>query len=184
MPKKSSSSGHTGLISSPVGPLWIETTLHGIRRLEFTTNALGLPRDLQEPKAGPSDEASLAAEVERQIAGYFDGSLKQFDLPLDLQGSEFQLGVWNAIGNVPFGETLTYGQIAASIGRPTSYRAVGNACGANPVVIVLPCHRIVGTDRSLHGFGGGIGTKTWLLRHEGAIERVKDKRVQQTLTNV
>jgi O-6-methylguanine DNA methyltransferase len=126
-------------------------------------------------------EDSLASEVERQVSEYFAGTRRIFDLPLDLQGSDFQLDVWREIGRVPFGETLTYSQIAAAIGRPTSYRAVGNACGANPVVIVLPCHRIVGSDRGLHGFGGGLDVKTWLLRHEGALAHVRDKRLQPQL---
>ncbi len=174
----------TSLIDSPIGPLWLETTPQGIRRLEFMSDALGRPKPQREASRAVNDGAGLTSEIQRQIGEYFDGSRKVFDLPLDLQGSGFQRDVWQAIGGVPFGETLTYSQIAAAIGRPTSYRAVGNACGANPVVIVLPCHRIVGTDRGLHGFGGGIDVKTWLLRHEGSLGRVHDRRIQPQLAGV
>ena len=177
-------SAQTSLIDSPIGPLWLETTSQGIRRLEFMSDALGRPKPRREPSRGVNDETGLASEVERKIGEYFDGSRRLFALPLDLQGSAFQLDVWQAIGKVPFAETLTYSQIAAAIGRPTSYRAVGNACGANPVVIVLPCHRIVGTDRSLHGFGGGLDVKTWLLRHEGSLGGIRDKRAQPQLAGV
>jgi methylated-DNA-[protein]-cysteine S-methyltransferase len=132
--------------------------------------------------AATADESSgLAGEVERQVAAYFEGELREFDLPLDLAGSEFQRSVWQAIAAVPYGQTLTYGQIAAAVGRPSAYRAVGNACGANPVVIVVPCHRIVGTDRGLHGFGGGLDVKTWLLRHEGSLGTIQDRRALQAV---
>src|SRR6266545_7235431 len=133
--KRSAQLTHTSLIDSPIGPLWLETTSQGIRRLEFISDALGRSKPQREPRRAVSNGAGLASEVERQIGEYFDGSRQVLDLPLDLQGSAFQRDVWQAIGKVPFGETLTYSQIAAAIGRPTSFRAVGNACGANPVVI-------------------------------------------------
>jgi methylated-DNA-[protein]-cysteine S-methyltransferase len=165
------------VIDSPVGPLWLETTPAGIRRLEFLRDAL----DRQPvPDDGLQNGADLAGEVERQVRDYFEGRLRAFDLPLDLKGSDFQRSVWQAIAAVPFGQTLTYAEIAAAVGRPAAYRAVGNACASNPVVIVVPCHRIVGTDRGLHGFGGGLDTKSWLLRHEGSLNSVRDARALQT----
>jgi methylated-DNA-[protein]-cysteine S-methyltransferase len=87
-------------------------------------------------------------------------------LPLDLQGTEFQVAAWNALADIPYGHTASYGQQAVSIGRPKAVRAIGGANGRNPVAIVLPCHRIVGADGSLTGFGGGIAVKKWLLDHE------------------
>ena len=102
-----------------------------------------------------------------QLREYFDGKRREFDLPLDLRGTDFQLAVWRELARIPFGETVSYGEIARRIGRPTASRAVGAANGANPIPIVIPCHRVVGTDGSLTGFGGGIEAKKRLL----ALER-------------
>ncbi len=97
---------------------------------------------------------------------YFAGRRTTFDIPLDLRGTEFQVTVWRALAEIPFGQTSTYGEQAARIGRPSAARAVGAANGRNPVSIVLPCHRIVGKDGSLTGFAGGLDTKQYLLDHE------------------
>ncbi|MFM9131322.1 MAG: methylated-DNA--[protein]-cysteine S-methyltransferase, partial [Actinomycetota bacterium] len=104
-----------------------------------------------------------------QLREYLEGTRREFDLPLVLEGTEFQVAAWRALARVPFGETATYATQAATIGRPTATRAVGAANGRNPVAIVLPCHRIVGSDGSLTGFAGGLGTKKWLLAHEEAV---------------
>jgi len=106
-----------------------------------------------------------------QLEEYFAGSRHDFELPLDLQGTEFQIAAWNALAEIPYGRTASYGQQAASIGRPKAVRAIGGANGRNPVAIVLPCHRIVGADGSLTGFGGGIEVKKWLLDHEQSTLR-------------
>jgi methylated-DNA-[protein]-cysteine S-methyltransferase len=180
MPKKAtlSPSEGTSVIDSPVGPLFLRTTSRGIRRLEFLRDAMD--RESKRQSISADGDSEFAAEVEKQVTEYFEGARRSFDLPLDLTGTDFQLSIWRAIADVRFGETLTYSQIAASVGRPTSYRAAGNACGANPVVIIVPCHRIVGTDRGLHGFGGGLDTKTFLLRHEGSLGAIRDRRAGQT----
>lgn len=102
-----------------------------------------------------------------QLREYFDGTRREFDLPLDLQGTGFQLAVWRELARIPFGETISYGELARRIGRPTASRAVGAANGANPIPIIIPCHRVIGTNGSLTGFGGGIETKIRLL----ALER-------------
>ena len=99
---------------------------------------------------------------------YFDGKRTGFDLPLDLEGTPFRRRVWQAIAAIPYSETISYAQLAAAAGSPAAYRAAGAACGANPVAIVVPCHRVVGSDRGLHGFGGGLPTKRWLLDHEAS----------------
>ena len=101
-----------------------------------------------------------------QLRAYFAGELTRFDLPLHLGGTAFQNTVWTALVDIPVGETVSYGELACRIGRPTASRAVGAANGANPLPIVLPCHRVVGADGSLTGFGGGIETKRTLLAHE------------------
>jgi methylated-DNA-[protein]-cysteine S-methyltransferase len=105
-------------------------------------------------------------EAFAQLDAYFSGDLVTFELPLQLVGTAFQQAVWQALISIPFGETRSYGALAASIGRPSASRAVGAANGANPIAIVVPCHRVIGSDRSLTGFGGGLETKRFLLNHE------------------
>lgn len=104
-----------------------------------------------------------------QLREYFAGKRTEFDLPLDLQGTDFQVAAWKALAKVKYGQTASYARQAASIGRPTATRAIGAANGKNPVAIVLPCHRIVGSDGSLTGFAGGLGVKQWLLDHERRV---------------
>ncbi|ALO46006.1 methylated-DNA--[protein]-cysteine S-methyltransferase [Pseudohongiella spirulinae] len=104
--------------------------------------------------------------VKIQLKAYFGGELTEFDLPLAPQGTEFQLLVWNALKTIPYGETRSYGDIAAQVGRPDASRAVGAANGQNPIPIVIPCHRVIGRDGSLTGFGGGLACKQHLLALE------------------
>lgn len=108
------------------------------------------------------------SDVFRQLDAYFAGDLQAFDLPLHPAGTEFQQTVWHELVRIPYGETISYGALARRIGRPKASRAVGAANGANPIPIVIPCHRVVGSDRSLTGFGGGLDLKRWLLNHEFA----------------
>ncbi len=118
------------------------------------------------PEQGPSP---VTEEAVRQLKAYFDGSLKDFDLPLDPPGSDFQKAVCNEMLRIPFGERWAYGDIAKNLGKPA--QAVGGACGRNPIPIIIPCHRVVGANGSMTGFSGGEGveTKVWLLQHEGMI---------------
>jgi O-6-methylguanine DNA methyltransferase len=111
------------------------------------------------------DETVHAASLE-QLSAYFAGARRCFDLPLDPRGTPFQRLVWEAVAAVPYGETRSYGEIARMIGRPAAARAVGAANGANPLPPIIPCHRLVGTDGSLTGYGGGLETKRWLLDFE------------------
>jgi methylated-DNA-[protein]-cysteine S-methyltransferase len=164
----------TFTVEAPFGLLFVEVTSKGIRRLDF----IGGLREPPLRKAGPGHELSkapmspeeqaIASAVETQLREYFDGQRREFDIPLDLGGgSEFRRKVWQKVADIPYGETLSYADIAANAGNPSAYRAAGSACGANPVAIIIPCHRVVGSDKRLHGFGGGLDTKAWLLRHEG-----------------
>jgi methylated-DNA-[protein]-cysteine S-methyltransferase len=105
-------------------------------------------------------------EAARQLRAYFAGDLRRFELPLDLAGTEFQVAAWRALADIPYGTTISYGEQARRLGRPRAVRAVGAANGRNPLPIVLPCHRIVGADGSLVGFGGGLSLKRRLLEHE------------------
>jgi methylated-DNA-[protein]-cysteine S-methyltransferase len=114
-------------------------------------------------------EHPVLVEAERQIAAYFKGELTRFDLPLDFRGTDFQKSVWAALLTIPFGETRSYAEIARAVGRPTAFRAVGAANGRNPISIVAPCHRVIGTDGALTGFAGGLEAKALLLGIEGRI---------------
>jgi methylated-DNA-[protein]-cysteine S-methyltransferase len=106
------------------------------------------------------------AEARKQLTEYFNGKRADFDFLLAPEGTSFQRKVWNALCDIPYGETISYGELARRIGQPTAARAVGLANGSNPLPIVVPCHRVIGADGSLTGFGGGIERKRWLLAHE------------------
>jgi methylated-DNA-[protein]-cysteine S-methyltransferase len=111
-------------------------------------------------------ETPLIKKAASQLAEYFDGKRKTFNLPLAPEGTEFQQKVWQALQAIPFGETRSYGEIAAQIGRPKASRAVGMANNRNPIVIIIPCHRVIGSDGSLTGYGGGLKVKEFLLKLE------------------
>ena len=120
------------------------------------------------PPADPAwvEDASVFTDALRQLGEYFAGHRTDFDLEVELAGTPFQATVWQALTTIPFGETSSYGEIAEAIGRPGSGRAVGAANGRNPVSIVVPCHRVIGADGSLTGYGWGTDRETWLLEHE------------------
>jgi methylated-DNA-[protein]-cysteine S-methyltransferase len=113
------------------------------------------------------DDAALAPFV-AQLQAYFAGKLTAFELPIHLRGTEFQRRVWASLQEIPYGETISYGELARWVGNPKASRAVGLANGRNPVAIVVPCHRVIGADGSLTGYGGGLERKVWLLEHEGS----------------
>lgn len=149
-------------IDTPVGRLTVLAGEHGIRRILWAGEA-------PPPEWVPGETAALA-EATRQIAEYFDGSRTTFDLPLDLVGTPFQRQVWMALATIPFGETISYAEQARRIGNPRATRAVGAADGRNPVPVVLPCHRVIGADGRLTGFGGGLDVKQQLLQHEARMQ--------------
>jgi methylated-DNA-[protein]-cysteine S-methyltransferase len=122
---------------------------------------------LHDPDCFPDDTA--IAHVREQVEQYFAGDRRDFDLPLAPEGTEFQRAVWDGLLTIPFGQTLSYGELAERVGRTGAFRAVGAANGANRIAVIIPCHRVIGRDRSLTGFGGGIPTKVALLVHEGVI---------------
>jgi len=107
----------------------------------------------------------------QQLRAYFAEELKRFDLPLALHGTEFQLRVWQELQNIPHGQTISYGELACRLGQPKASRAVGLANGRNPISIVVPCHRVVGANGTLTGYGGGLPRKRWLLDHESGVPR-------------
>lgn len=152
---------------APFGVLTVVGSDRGIRFVMFNNDAH--PKPLEQLQISDTEIHDTVNVAISQLEEYFDGSRRSFDLPLDLRGTEFQVEAWNALADIPYGQTASYGQQAASIGRPKAVRAIGGANGRNPVAIVLPCHRIVGADGSLTGFGGGIEVKKWLLDHEQAM---------------
>ena len=149
-------------MGSPVGPLTIVASDQGVRAVLW-------PDDTGRVPVGPviDDDAHpvLTAAVE-QLEEYFDGSRVQFDLPLDPVGTPFQQQAWAALRTIPYGETVSYGEQAARLGDRNKARAVGAANGKNPISIIVPCHRVVGSTGSLTGFAGGLDRKSWLLSHE------------------
>ena len=152
-------------VDSPVGPLLLCADDDGLRLVEFESprHPVALAADWQ---SGRNPVIDLA---ERQLREYFAGTRRSFDLPLDPQGTAFQREVWWRLAKIPFGETISYAQLARRVGKPSATRAVGAANGRNPLPIVLPCHRVIGANGSLTGFGGGLATKEFLLRLEGAM---------------
>ena len=146
------------VMHSPVGLLGLRQENGAIVGLSFG----GAVPDAAPPTA-------LLGEAQAQLNQYFAGTRKTFDLPLHFGGTEFQHAVWEALLDIPYGETRTYGQIAAAIGRPKAVRAVGQAIGSNPIGILVPCHRVIGKDGTLTGFGGGLKIKELLLKREGIL---------------
>jgi len=150
-----------GYFESPVGLLLVAGDGDTLCRISFPTESR-----IYGPQAGwVRDDTPFMALFE-QLCAYFAGELTQFDLPLRPAGTAFQNTVWAALCEIPFGETISYGEVAARIGRPTASRAVGGANGANPLPIVVPCHRVIGSNKALTGFGGGLDIKRYLLAHE------------------
>lgn len=153
-------------IESPVGPLLLAANGDGVCAIEFHASRHPVRRgaDWREGDSG------LLQRLRAQLDEYFAGARRMFDLPLAPQGTPFQLEVWHALARIPYGATVSYAQLAQSVGRPTAMRAVGAANGRNPLPIVLPCHRVIGSNGALTGFGGGLPTKEYLLRLEGALQ--------------
>jgi methylated-DNA-[protein]-cysteine S-methyltransferase len=152
-------------VRSPVGVLTLIASGDGLAAILWENDRPGRVR-LDVIAEDPSHP--VLVETERQLAEYFAGRRKVFDLRLDFAGTEFQKKVWQALLTIPFGETRSYAQIARQIGRPTAMRAVGAANGRNPISIVAPCHRVIGSSGKLTGFAGGLDVKAQLLRLEGA----------------
>ncbi|MGC4028673.1 MAG: methylated-DNA--[protein]-cysteine S-methyltransferase [Steroidobacteraceae bacterium] len=145
----------------------------GLCLLEFAAGTRGLERELAQVEAargGPAHYGAnaLAAQLEEQLAGYFAGRCRSFDLPLDMVGTPFQVAAWQALLAIPYGETRSYAQQARQIGHPRAVRAVAAANGQNRISVIIPCHRVIGSDGSLTGYGGGMPRKQWLLALEQA----------------
>lgn len=144
---------------SPVGILEICTTENELISVLYV-----------DERKESSERPGILEEVIKQLDEYFAGSRKDFDIKFKLKGTEFQKTVWNALTDIPYGETVSYKNIATKIGNEKAVRAVGSANGKNVINIIVPCHRVIGANKSLTGYGGGLHRKSWLLKHEGSIE--------------
>ena len=152
---------HLTLRTAELGPLLLEADGDGLTAVRFAA--------AQEDRPGP-----LLPEAAAQLRAYLAGELRVFSLPLSMRGTAFQQAVWQALLRIPYGETRTYAEVAAMIGRPRAARAVGMACHVNPVAVIVPCHRVVGADGRLTGYAGGLDRKRLLLELEQGGRRPAD----------
>ena len=141
---------------SAIGPLEVVGNQQGILTITFGADEFETDRNLP----------ALMAQCLRQLTEYFKGRRQKFSIPLVLEGTDFQKAVWRQLQKIPFGQTASYGDVARAVGSPRAFRAVGNANNKNPIPLIIPCHRVIGSDGKLVGFGGGIWRKEWLLEHE------------------
>ena len=155
-------------MSSPVGRLTLVTTDNGLAAILWENDR---PGRVRLNIAAEVNDHPVLVETERQMEEYFSGQRRQFALTLDVFGTAFQRQVWNALLTIPFGETRSYRQIARQIGNPSAVRAVGAANGRNPLSIVIPCHRVVGSAGALTGFAGGLDVKAHLLAFESGLQK-------------
>ncbi len=151
------------VMTSPVGPLLIAGDDAGLHFILFASGK----RPGQPEPGWLKSECPVVQETVRQLQAYFDRKLTRFDLPLRPAGTPFQLKVWHELAKIPYGEVISYGELASRIGKPHASRAVGAANGSNPIPIVVPCHRVIGGNGKLTGYGGGLPTKKALLKLEG-----------------
>ncbi|MBI5058617.1 methylated-DNA--[protein]-cysteine S-methyltransferase [candidate division KSB1 bacterium] len=150
-------------LATPIGDLYLAANDNALIQVEFAGVAHG--------RSGTRGDSAILTLARRQLTEYFAGKRTEFDLPLEMTGTDLQLKVWRALERIPFGKTRTYGQLAVALTKKTqTARAVGVCCGRNPLPVIIPCHRVLGTNGALTGFGGGIWRKEWLLKHEGVLD--------------
>lgn len=149
------------IIETPIGPVLLAGDEEGLKHLIFLED-----KEKFKIPDGWVENGDFFSEISRQLEAYFSGKLKCFDIKLDPEGTEFQKFVWNALCEVPYGETRSYKEIAVSIGNPKAYRAVGLANNRNPIAIIVPCHRVIGANGKLTGYASGLDIKEFLLKLE------------------
>ena len=160
---------HYTFLETPVGRLMIAGAGDIVMLINFPTGSQAL-----RPRPDWVREDGMFAEAKRQLTEYFDGTRTDFTMAVEMDGTDFQKQSWTALRQVPFGATVSYGELARRIGRPEASRAVGSANHANPLPLVVPCHRVIGADKSLTGFGGGLETKLKLLAMENPTAYAQD----------
>lgn len=153
---------------SPVGRLTLWTSEKGLRAILWENDS---PDRVKLPVGSEKNEHPILIQAEQELNEYFKGQRTVFSLPMDPQGTDFQHSVWSALRNIPYGKTASYGELAKQLGNPNASRAVGAANGKNPLSIIVPCHRVIGTQGNLTGFAGGLEAKKFLLSLEGSSYR-------------
>ena len=170
---------HSIIADSIVGPLFLAASHRGLVALEFDARLPGQqsvranPCDLRREKRGFvfADSPGRMSPYLSELEEYFAGKRREFTFPLDLRGTDFQIACWRALLAIPYGETRTYADVARAVGKPNAFRAVGMANNRNPIAIVVPCHRVIASDGTLCGYGGGLETKRKLLELEGSLTK-------------
>ena len=162
-------------MDSPVGPLLIGVSESALVSLEFDR---GLAKQIAGQPVAWEESPSRTAHVRRQMVEYFAGHRRNFDLALDLRGTDFRKRCWNELLRIPYGQTRSYAEIARAVGNPNGFRAVGQANHYNPIAIIVPCHRVLAAGCYLGGYGGGLPTKAFLLRLEGAAFRERPEDME------
>ena len=158
-------------LDSPIGPLLLIADDEGLTHVLFPNH--GLPDLGLDPDEVPViDDDPVLVATRKQLSEYFEGERAEFDLPLHVEGNDFEVDVWSAMRTIPYGETISYGEQAERAGHAGAFQAVGATNGRNPLPIVVPCHRVIGSDGSLVGFGGGLATKRQLLDLEAGVQRL------------
>ena len=152
---------YESVMKTPVGSLRLLASERGVAGIYFEDH-----KNMPQRSALPNDDHPILKTIALQLQQYFEGTRQRFEVPLDPQGTDFQKQVWSALTEIPYGQTESYGQLAARLGNPQASRAVGRANGLNPISIIVPCHRVVGASGKLTGYAGGLETKQWLLQHE------------------
>jgi O-6-methylguanine DNA methyltransferase len=168
---------HSTIFASPIGPLFLAASERGLVAVEFDARLPGQQTIRPNPRDLRAESGSLRFEeggpemsgYTNELTEYFGGNRREFTFPLDMRGTPFQLDCWRALLAIPYGETRTYADIARAVGRPQGFRAVGMANNRNPIAIVVPCHRVIASDGTLCGYGGGLDVKRKLLQLEGAL---------------
>ncbi|MBW2091742.1 MAG: methylated-DNA--[protein]-cysteine S-methyltransferase [Deltaproteobacteria bacterium] len=155
------------VIQAPPGPLLVAETQQGLVHVAFGPDGLKKLTGFAKRWFPEANIQPAEVRAASQIQEYLTGKRTAFDLELEIKGTDFQKKVWQVLAAIPYGRTMAYGDVAREVGRPNAARAVGRACGANPISLVIPCHRVLGTDGTLTGFGGGLNWKKWLLDLEG-----------------
>lgn len=148
-------------MNSPVGSIELTTDDKFLVRLDILTT--------KKKASVTSPKTPIMKQAVKELTDYFAGKLKQFTVPTKQDGTQFQKDVWNVMAKIPFGKVLTYGEVAKKVGKPLAPRAVGGACNKNAIGIIIPCHRIIGSNKKLTGYASGIENKEWLLKHEGVL---------------
>lgn len=146
--------------NSPLGYLELTATGEYLRQIRFLEG---------EPEQPLQKENEILNQAKAELSEYFEGERTAFSVPFEAKGTDFQQSVWKELLNIPYGQTITYGELAQKLGAPNKVRAIGNANGSNPIPLIIPCHRVIGVDNKLVGYAGGIHRKQFLLKLEGAI---------------